>query len=69
LAAEQIPIEGRIVAIADVVAALTSERSYKSAFEVDHAVPIMTEERGSHFDPELLDVFLTLVDVVFGLVR
>ena len=69
LAREQIPIEGRIVAIADVFDALTSERSYKPAFGIDHALAIMTEERGSHFDPELLDVFLTSIDEVLGLVR
>lgn len=69
LARDQIPVEGRIVAIADVFDALTSERTYKPAFEVDHAVAIMTEERGSHFDPELLDVFLTFIDEVVGLAR
>ena len=69
LAGDQIPVEGRIVAIADVFDALTSERSYKPAFEVDHAVAIMTDERGSHFDPELLDVFLTFVDDVVGLAK
>jgi putative two-component system response regulator len=67
LASTDIPVEGRIVAIADVFDALTSERSYKPAFEVDHALGIMIEERGSHFDPELLDVFLTIVDEVVGL--
>ncbi len=69
LVREQIPVEGRIVAIADVFDALTSERSYKPAFEVDHAVAIMTEESGSHFDPDLLDIFLDLVDDVVGLAR
>ncbi len=66
---DEIPLEGRIVAIADVFDALTSERSYKPAFEVDHAVAMMTDERGSHFDPELLDIFLTTVDEVVGLAR
>jgi putative two-component system response regulator len=66
---DKIPIEGRIVAIADVFDALTSERSYKPAFTVDHAIQIMTDDRGSHFDPDLLDVFLTLVDDVVGLAR
>ena len=61
---DQIPIEGRIVAIADVFDALTSVRSYKPAFEVDHAVGMMTDERGSHFDPDLLDVFVTVIDKV-----
>jgi putative two-component system response regulator len=69
LAGEQIPVEGRIVAIADVFDALTSERTYKPAFEVDHAVAIMTEERAKHFDPALLDVFLTLVDDIVGLAQ
>jgi putative two-component system response regulator len=67
LVREQIPFEGRIVAIADVFDALTSERSYKPAFEVDQAVAIMTEERGTHFDPDLLDMFLAMVDEVVGL--
>ncbi|MFZ0665092.1 MAG: HD domain-containing phosphohydrolase [Acidimicrobiales bacterium] len=64
---EAILLEGRIVAIADVFDALTSERSYKPAFEVDHALSIMCEERGRHFDPELLDVFLALLDEVADL--
>jgi putative two-component system response regulator len=64
LTGEEIPIEGRIVAIADVFDALTSERPYKPAFEVEHAVDVMTKERGSHFDADLLDAFLELVDDV-----
>jgi putative two-component system response regulator len=59
---DAIPIEGRIVALADVFDALTSERPYKAAFSVDHALALMLDERGRHFDPELLDVFLTVVD-------
>jgi cyclic di-GMP phosphodiesterase len=62
LTGQDIPIEGRIVAIADVFDALTSERPYKPAFAVDHAVAVMTEERAVHFDPELLDAFLELID-------
>ncbi len=68
LAGETIPIEGRIVALADVFDALTSERPYKPAFEVDHAVALMRDERGRHFDPEYLDLFLTIVDEVVGVV-
>ncbi len=68
LAAQAIPVEGRIVAIADVFDALTSERPYKPAFEVAHAVALMGEERGRHFDPEYLDLFLSLVDEVVGVV-
>jgi putative two-component system response regulator len=58
LAGEQIPIEGRIVAIADVFDALASPRRYKRAFTVDEAVAQMWSERGTHFDPWLLDLFL-----------
>jgi putative two-component system response regulator len=61
---EEIPIEGRIVALADVFDALTSERPYKAAFDVDHAVGLMRDERGRHFDPDLLDTFLTLLDEI-----
>lgn len=68
LTGTEIPIEGRIVAIADVFDALTSERPYKPAFSVDHAVSIMTEERERHFDPELLDVFLSVLDEITDLV-
>jgi putative two-component system response regulator len=58
LKGEEIPIEGRIVAIADAFDALTTARVYKPAFEFDHAVELMVTKRGLHFDPELLDVFL-----------
>jgi putative two-component system response regulator len=64
LAREAIPIEGRIVALADVFDALTSERPYKPAFDVDHAVGLMRDERGRHFDPDLLDTFLGIVDEI-----
>jgi putative two-component system response regulator len=64
LSGDVIPLEGRIVAIADVFDALTSERSYKPAFEVDRAIAMMTEERGNHFDPDLLDVFISVTDEV-----
>jgi putative two-component system response regulator len=66
LAGPSIPIEGRIVAIADVFDALTSERPYKPAFETDHAVSLMRDERGRHFDPEYLDLFLSVIDEVVG---
>lgn len=67
LSGHSIPIEGRIVAVADVFDALTSERPYKPAFDVDQSLAIMTEERGRHFDPDVLDLFVTLVDEVVGL--
>ncbi len=61
LAGEAIPIEGRIVAVADVFDALTSDRVYRKAFSVERAVAIMREQRGRHFDPVLLDAFLEVL--------
>jgi putative two-component system response regulator len=58
LAGEEIPLEGRIAAVADVFDALTSDRVYRSAFPVGSAVEMMRSERGTHFAPELLDEFL-----------
>lgn len=64
LTGKQIPIEGRIVAIADVFDALTSDRSYRPAFSFEQAIPMMTDQRGRHFDPELLDHFLAALDKI-----
>jgi PAS domain S-box-containing protein len=58
LVGENIPIEARIVAIADVFDALTSDRVYRSAMPVDAALAILRDGRGTHFDPVLLDRFL-----------
>jgi HD-GYP domain-containing protein (c-di-GMP phosphodiesterase class II) len=62
LAGEAIPRAARLVAICDVYDALRSERPYKGAWAVDQVVEEMRRERGRHFDPELLDLFLPLVD-------
>jgi hypothetical protein len=61
LAGEEIPIEGRIVAIADVFDALTSHRVYRGAFSVEKATEMMIEQSGSHFDPILLEAFLEVL--------
>jgi len=58
LAGEQIPLVGRIVAIADVFDALTSARPYKAEWPVEQAVDYLKQQRGQHFDPELVDRFL-----------
>lgn len=58
LRGEEIPIEGRICAIADVFDALTSNRVYRPAFEIDEALSMLEEDRGKHFDPDLVDLFL-----------
>lgn len=57
LAAEQIPLPGRIVAIADVYDALTSRRVYKEAEAHEQAIETIRQERGRHFDPEVVDAF------------
>ncbi|TCK08315.1 response regulator [Marinobacterium mangrovicola] len=54
LSGSDIPIEGRIVAIADVLDALTSERPYKKAWSLDDALSHIREQSGKHFDPELV---------------
>jgi HD-GYP domain-containing protein (c-di-GMP phosphodiesterase class II) len=61
LAGEDIPLEGRIVAIADVFDAMTHDRVYRAALPLEEAVQLMRDGRGTHFDPTLLDVFLGLV--------
>ncbi len=61
LIGEEIPLEGRIVAIADVFDALTSDRVYRKAFTVEEAVSMMLAQRGKHFDPRLLDAFLEVL--------
>jgi methanogenic corrinoid protein MtbC1 len=61
LVREEIPIEGRIVAVADVFDALTSDRVYRKAFSVEDAVKMMREERGHHFDPTVLDAFMEVL--------
>ncbi|UCV03710.1 HD-GYP domain-containing protein [Dechloromonas denitrificans] len=57
LKGEDIPLEGRIVAIADVFDALLSQRPYKSAFSVERSLELMDAENGRHFDPQLLAAF------------
>ena len=62
LKGETIPIEGRIAAIADAFDALTTQRVYKPAFELGHAIDLMRKHRSAHFDPELLDTFIASTD-------
>jgi len=62
LAGEKIPLEGRIMAIADVYDALVSERPYKQPFTHEQAVEIIKEESGTHFDPKIVKAFLKVAD-------
>lgn len=59
LKGEEIDFFARIVAIADVLDALKSEKSYKSAWSNEEVIHFFQEERGRHFDPELTDLFLS----------
>jgi putative two-component system response regulator len=59
LAGTAIPLEGRIVAIADVFDALTTVRPYKTAWPLEKVIAWLQEQRGKHFDPELIDLFLS----------
>ena len=57
LAGEDIPIQGRLMAIADVYDALISERPYKKAFTHEDAVEMIVDGKGTHFDPQLVELF------------
>ena len=61
IAGEDIPLTGRIVAVADVFDALTTERPYKDAWPIEKAVEFLKEQRGQHFDPRLVDLFLDIL--------
>jgi len=64
LKGEEIPLAGRIVAIADVFDALTSVRPYKPAWPVQEAVDLLRRESGRHFDPELVELFLAQLPAI-----
>lgn len=67
LQAEDIPLEGRIAAVADVFDALTSARPYKAAWPLEDAVSLLRDGRGKHFDPELVELFLGSMDEVLDI--
>jgi len=62
LKGQEIPIEGRITALVDVFDALGSRRSYKDAWRSEEIKDALLQGRGGHFDPELVDVFLTNIE-------
>jgi len=64
LSGTEIPLEARIVAIADVFDALTSERPYKKAWSVEDTINLIQSEKGKHFDPELVDAFIEILPKV-----
>ena len=67
LAGEDIPLCGRIVTVADVYDALTSKRVYKEAYSHEVARAIITERRGTQFDPQVVDAFVRRQDDFFRL--
>ena len=66
LAGEAIPINARIFAIVDVFDALMSSRPYKKPYTLGKALDVLEEGRGSHFDPELLDLFVSHAAALHG---
>ena len=62
LKGKDIPLQGRLMAIADVYDALVSDRSYKKAFAHEEAVHIIKDDSGTHFDPALVELFLSVSD-------
>jgi putative two-component system response regulator len=69
LKGKDIPIESRIVAIADVFDALTSRRPYKEPWPVEKAIALIQSESGSHFDPELVSVFMDNIQEVLEIMK
>jgi putative two-component system response regulator len=62
LQGDAIPLSARLMAVADVYDALISRRAYKEPKTHEEALAIMREGRGSHFDADILDAFITLQD-------
>jgi len=60
----EIPLFARIVALSDVYDALTSQRIYKDCWPEEKVVQYMQEQKGKHFDPEMVDVFFSIYDVI-----
>jgi putative two-component system response regulator len=64
LRGEEIPLVGRITAVADVFDALSSKRRYKGSFPAERCLSILEAGRGKHFDPKVLDAFLAIFDEI-----
>jgi len=69
LAGEQIPLSGRIVAVADVFDALISERPYKPALPIRESFTIIKNERGTHFDPSVVDAFIGMKQEILSILE
>lgn len=69
LAGEAIPVSARLMAVADVYDALISRRIYKDGMPHEKAVRIITEGRGQHFDPDIVDAFLQIQDAIVAIAQ
>ncbi|WP_213607873.1 two-component system response regulator [Pseudoalteromonas sp.] len=67
LKGEEISIEGRIVAIADVFDALTSKRPYKEPWSIEQTLEHMQQQAGKHFDPQLVELFISKIDAILAI--
>jgi putative two-component system response regulator len=67
LSGEEIPLDGRITAIADVFDALTSKRPYKKPYSLEKSFAIIKGERGKHFDPDVVDAFFAIKDEILSI--
>ncbi|MBM7060311.1 two-component system response regulator [Pseudomonas sp. UL073] len=68
-AGEDIPLSARLMAVADVYDALTSQRVYKPGMPHEDAVALISEQRGRHFDPDLVDAFLAIQEEFAAIAR
>jgi putative two-component system response regulator len=64
-----IPVTARITALADVFDSLTTKRPYKEPFSVEKSLAIIREGRGSHFDPDVVDAFLSIQDEILAIME
>ncbi len=67
LSREEIPLEGRIVAVADVFDALLSDRPYRPAMTTEQAMELIEEESGTHFDPAVVEALIANLDEALAL--
>jgi response regulator RpfG family c-di-GMP phosphodiesterase len=65
----EIPLSARVVAIADVYDALVSERAYKNGWKQEHALHYIRYQAGKKFDPELVNIFLKMDDLLTAIAR
>ena len=69
LVGDSIPVSARLMAVADVYDALTSQRTYKPAFPHAKAVAVIQDDRGRHFDPDMADAFSEIADEFQAIAR